>query len=228
MNAMNLASIDIVFYSTAAVMLFVWLGAGFFVRYAVAKIRGEYDLPESPLDLDRDEGPRTSTVRGEVSVDRPPDLLLPFAAAQLAEGRLGVPVRIRENSRNSLVFELNAATGNRQNCPVTVQVDADHGKTLRYRVTGPRPRGLLLAARIVHVLGGLAFFAGFFAIQHWLLRHPHPAIRWQSVQIVQAIHFLWPPFLLAGIALALHNSLRKFAYQLEGFLDNLQYLSKSA
>jgi hypothetical protein len=109
-----------------------------------------------------------------------------------------------------------------------VELDRKGTLELRYRVSGSQPRGLLLAARIVHLLGALVLAVALVAIQQWVLPHPSPAVRWQAVQVVQTVHFLWPPFLLAGLALSRSHTVRRFANDtLAGFLGNLRYLPKS-
>lgn len=46
---------------------------------------------------------------------------------------------------------------------------------------------LLMPCAIVGIAAGLWYFAA---------PHPSPGARWQSVQVVQMIHVLWPPFLM--------------------------------
>ncbi len=59
--------------------------------------------------------------------------------------------------------------------------------------------GMLTAARIV-VFGGLVATAGlYWALREHALPSDAPNVRAQVIQMVQAIHLLWPPFLLAGL-----------------------------
>ena len=43
----------------------------------------------------------------------------------------------------------------------------------------------------------VAFVVGFWAIHTYVV--PNPQIRGQTIQIVQLVHFLWPPFLFFGL-----------------------------
>jgi hypothetical protein len=57
----------------------------------------------------------------------------------------------------------------------------------------------LVLGAVFQVLGLIALIGGFFAITTWVVPNPNPDVRAQSVQMVQAVHFLWPPFLFGGI-----------------------------
>ena len=45
----------------------------------------------------------------------------------------------------------------------------------------------------------VALVAGSWAIRTFVVPHPDPAIRGQVFQMCQVAHFLWPPFLFAGL-----------------------------
>ncbi|MBM4060683.1 MAG: hypothetical protein FJ265_06260 [Planctomycetes bacterium] len=61
-------------------------------------------------------------------------------------------------------------------------------------------RMLLTAARLV-VFGGALVVVGLYFLLHELaLPNENPGVRGQVFQMVQAIHLLWPPFLLAGLS----------------------------
>jgi hypothetical protein len=59
---------------------------------------------------------------------------------------------------------------------------------------------LLLAARVVVGLGAVGIGALYWLLDRYVVTSGQDGIRWQVVQMVQAVHLLWPPFLLAGLA----------------------------
>jgi len=61
--------------------------------------------------------------------------------------------------------------------------------------------GLILAARIVVTLGAVLVIGLYYVLHENVVTSENPAIRAQAIQMVQSIHLLWPPFLLAGLAL---------------------------
>jgi hypothetical protein len=79
---------------------------------------------------------------------------------------------------------------------------------------------LLGLGALFQVLGLLALVIGGWAIYTYVVSSPEPAVRWQTIQMVQAVHFLWPPFLFG----VLHRrGMREVAAQLEALAHNLPY-----
>jgi hypothetical protein len=108
-------------------------------------------------------------------------------------------------------------------------VDAATGTEVRWHANGPRGhRGslraaadgsgsrvaweivtsssLLRGARIVTWCGALAILALHWVMHEYVLPNEHPAVRGQVFQMVQAVHLLWPPFLLAGLVRKLRRT----------------------
>ncbi|MBL8723937.1 MAG: hypothetical protein JNK49_07820 [Planctomycetes bacterium] len=59
---------------------------------------------------------------------------------------------------------------------------------------------LLVAARVVVGLGAVLIGVLYWLLDRHVVTSGQPGIRWQVVQMVQAIHLLWPPFLFVGLA----------------------------
>lgn len=73
---------------------------------------------------------------------------------------------------------------------------------------------------LFQVLGLLGLVVGGWAIYTYVLPSPNPAVRWQSVQIVQAVHFLWPPFLFGT---RYRRGVTDVAAQFEALANNLPH-----
>ena len=77
---------------------------------------------------------------------------------------------------------------------------ADEGPRTRvtYGIVGEGP--VLRIATAVCVLGLVVTIGLYFVLRTWVAQSPDEHVRWQVLQMVQAVHLLWPPFLLAGLA----------------------------
>lgn len=73
-------------------------------------------------------------------------------------------------------------------------------------------------------IGLVAIIAGFTLIKTLVVNHPSPAIRWQTVQMAQVVHLLWPPFLAVAFAKAHKISGQTIAGLLDGMITNLPYV----
>jgi hypothetical protein len=71
------------------------------------------------------------------------------------------------------------------------------------------------------VAGLVALVGGGWAAYTFLASSPNPAARGQTLQMLQAVHFLWPPFLF-GALYRWGNS--AVAGQFDAFAHNLPYL----
>jgi hypothetical protein len=65
--------------------------------------------------------------------------------------------------------------------------------------------GLMLGARLVTVAGMLLVAGLYWALGTYVATSDSPSVRSQVLQMVQAVHLLWPPFLLAGLARMLRS-----------------------
>lgn len=61
------------------------------------------------------------------------------------------------------------------------------------------------AGLAVVVVGGLVTGTLYYSLREFALPSEHEAVRTQVVQIVQAVHLLWPPFVFAGLSLKLRR-----------------------
>ena len=68
-------------------------------------------------------------------------------------------------------------------------------------------RGMQHMALAIVVVGGVVIGTLFYALREFALPSEDAAVRTQVVQMVQAIHLLWPPFLFAGVSLKMRRSI---------------------
>jgi len=152
------------------------------------------------------------------------------AGARLAEPLTG-SAEVAQDPANVLQRLTRLLVGNRPGSPLQrATIDSANDREVQWstlgafahrgtaRATGSRDRArvewaiegrrasLLWLARLVVVIGAAVTFGLWYALGTWALPSEHPAARGQVVQMVQAIHALWPPFLLAGIALRFRNA----------------------
>ncbi len=218
---------QIVLYAITGVASVVWLAGALFVwRTARAKSADtaapaeEWGQPPAP-----DERRQTGTV--EVS-GQPADLSHK-AAGFVAQGKLGVPVKVISQSDDELSFEPLAAGSWNLFRRATLQFTpfGEERTEIRYEVVSDRDRGRwqLGAARVCVTLGLLSIGVGFWLADTYLVNSPNPAARAQVWQMVQVIHFLWPPFLFAGLYRMRNRITRHWSeHLLDGLVHNLPYL----
>lgn len=171
------------------------------------------------------------TVVGSVEVDGEPSSLLESLVTVLATGSLaGLSlVSIVDRGDDDVVFEIQGWGGRGDGGvgpPVKGRVAFRRSSTGRtraeYQAYVESRGGLLLGAAIVQVLGLAALVGGFWALWTFVAASENPQVRLQVLQMLQAVHLLWPPFLLVF----LH---RRFGRLLDGTLKttlrNLPYLN---
>lgn len=137
-------------------------------------------------------------LRGEVDVGASPAAVTSRLARQLADAKVGSPLQsctieaatereVRWSSRGPLRHQGTAqANGDSRRAHVVFEV------TTR--------QGLLLGARILVVVGFAVTVGLYLLLREFVATSENPALRGQVFQMAQAIHVLWPPFLLAGLS----------------------------
>ena len=138
-------------------------------------------------------------------------------------------IKICERTDESIVFEtprefvpgsnvnLPPLSGQMRFTPLSAQTTR-----VDYALAKPRVRVLLIMGFVFQALGFAAIVAGFLVIYFLVVPNQHPGVRWQTVQMVQVVHFLWPPFLFAGIYRKSASFVRA---QFDTFIHNLPFLT---
>jgi hypothetical protein len=148
------------------------------------------------------------------------------ATALLVGESAGVgQVRIVERSDQRIAFE-TAGEANPV-CPGLRRGE------LRFSASGGRTRidaflqvdrmsWMLWLGGLFSALGLIAIIAGCWVIYTFVTTSPDLAVRWQTLQMMQVVHFLWPPFLFG----VLFRRLSRFSQnRFETLLTNLPYHS---
>ncbi len=205
---------------TTLVGAIAWLWGLAVVARAARERRASASEADWGFDAAADAYPPGS-VTGAVEVaGRPEDLADKLAASLTRDGVIG-PVKILGADARAVRFE-PAMPG---------QAGFRRGQ-VRLEAIGPNARleyaiELTSWPKILIALGwgslGLALaalIAGPVLMIAFVLPSPEPAVRWQSAQIFQIVHFLWPPFLFAALARSLPRTIRG---RVETLLHNLPY-----
>lgn len=104
-----------------------------------------------------------------------------------------------------------------------------HTGSLRVEGSGRRTRaafavtvqsGLLVAARLVHVVAAIVVGGLYYLLLQSAVPSQDESVRVQVVQMVQSVHLLWPPFLLAGLARTLR---RRVVDELQRVVGNTKF-----
>ena len=89
-----------------------------------------------------------------------------------------------------------------------------------YAIEVSPARWLLVLGWLFQASGLIALIVGCWLVYTFCVSSPRPELRWQTIQMVQAAHFLWPPFLFA----TLYRQRRKWVLtSFEALVQNLPY-----
>ena len=204
----------------------VWLIALVFVQKVSAGPNRERS-PESAL---LDESTPTNFVYRSVEIEGEPSELLTKATELLAKGESVGSVKILSRTDDGIAFEGTDETmthprggyGRWLRKGKMSFSSATTGRTVVEWVleleTKPWMLGLAWTFQVVSLL---ALAIGTYLILTFVVESPDPAVRGQSFQIIQVAHFIWPPFLFAGIYRRGRNqALTRF----DTFVNNLPYV----
>ncbi len=148
--------------------------------------------------------------RGMAEVPMPPEALCKEIARRLTEQAFGLSVRLEACDPHQVRAQLftyagsEAAVASRPDRGATLRVAIEpdgSGSRLRWVVDG-RPLVQLFgtAMKVVLVLGLCGLVAAGVLMPALVIPSEEPAVRWQVVQTIHVLHFLWPPFLIAFVA----------------------------
>jgi hypothetical protein len=204
----------------------VWLaGLRFLITSARAQPREAPDSGEVVRDGEQPEG----WLCGSAEVAGDAGELAARAAALLAKSNLLTfgPVKILEKTDENVRFE-RVGEGVANQPPGQWFRRGELRFTLvragRTRVTWAiepaNVRWLLWLAWGFQVGGLLVLVGGCWGLATYVASSPDPAIRWQTVQMAQAVHFLWPPFLFGGLY---RVGAHRVAAQFDALAHNLPY-----
>jgi hypothetical protein len=217
---MDTATAEMVLYGMTAIAVAVWVGG---LQFLVATVRREKKGVEESSKFG--EPAPANLIYGSAEVEGNAAELSHRAATLLA----AKSARIFQCTDESIDFETTNDYFPRQKFNIPVM----HGQlrftplsvqTTRvdYAIAKPRIPILLIWAFAVQALGFVAIITGFLVLYFLAVPNQNPGVRWQTVQMVQVIHFLWPPFLLGF----LHRKIiAVIKTQFDAFIHNLPFLA---
>jgi hypothetical protein len=202
---MDAQGAEMLLCAITAVGAIIWLvGLQVLVRSFPA-IRRDSEIARqfSPEEL-----PPANVLYGTAEVEgRPAELIDKAVAALLKASPAALdPMKIIERRDDRVVF--GSVGSDPRGRPWPLQIARAQ---LRFTPLGPNRTSIDYAAEVAggqwllwmgvafQCLGFAALVGGFCLIRAYVVPDPNPAVRWQTVQMVQAVHFLWPPFLFAAI-----------------------------
>ncbi|MFO0948130.1 MAG: hypothetical protein U1D30_19790 [Planctomycetota bacterium] len=222
---MDEAVARMIVFGILAVAAIVWCAAFWFVASSVGRAR-----PQDEFNPFGEEDSGGYQVFGRQQVRGRPETLLKTLARHLAQPTMmGRPsFQLDSVNANRLTFQyLNPANL----APIArgeVHIDSvgGGGSMVHYRIRmNAKAHWLLVGAKIALVLGLASIVVAIVIMERFVISNPSPAIRWQSVQAVQVVHFIWPPFLFAGIYRQQRGVLTR---TLESTIHNLAVLDEEA
>jgi len=211
-----------VVFGITAVGFVVWLiSVNFLVKAARLLQAGNQDRFDEP--------PAQKLLTGSAEVDGDPKNLAAKAAAVLAKGTLG-PVKIVDKTAERIVFErVDAGIANQpagrwfRRGELRFTALRQDRTQVEWAVEPAALQWMLVAGGIVQIVGLVGLLAGCWAMSTYVATSPEPAVRWQSLQMLQVVHVLWPPFLFGGLY---RRGMRGVRAEFEALVNNLPYLGE--
>jgi hypothetical protein len=216
---MTSAVAEMVLYIITAVSVVVWVEGLRYLTTTIHKSRKgaeEFTKPDEPAPA--------SIIYGTAEVDGNAAELSQLAATLLVAKSVTILQRTDESvvfqtpggTTISQTFNMPTLNGQLQFTPIDTQ------KTrVDYAIARPNFRGSLIAGFTFIALGFIAIVGGFLTIYFLVVPSPFVAVRWQTVQMVQVVHFLWPPFMFGGVY---RKSASIIKTQFDTFIRNLPFM----
>ncbi len=217
---MNIETARILLDAIAAVGATVWLCGLVFLIATSRMDRAAHDEDTGSVRFaaeDRLHSP-SSGIRGTAELSSPIEGLSERLASALAKGpSTGFLVKILDQTDDRITFDLlgfgaggmpvvpwhRPRRGEIRLAPLGV-----NRTRVDYVVEESGGRWMLWLGAAFQMAGLMALVAGYWACRTYLLPNPNPSYRVQVVQMVQTVHFLWPPFLFGALYRVRRRSLR--------------------
>jgi len=225
MPAMDQETANLVLFAITAGCLVAWCAGLWFL--SISRRAGR---PAQTAQFGLEEPAPENLVTGTADVEGPPADLAAKTASVLARenaASLG-HLKILERTGDRVVFEgigPGMSGGSHhllvRRGEVFFKAAGANKSVVEYRIEIAARRGLLLGGAIFQVVGLVALIAGFLLIRNLVVPHPDPAVRWQTLQMLQVSHFLWPPFLFGGLYRRMRSVVRT---RFDALIHNLPYV----
>jgi hypothetical protein len=184
---------------------------------------------EAAARFDVDGADAGGTLVGEAEIEGRPEQVSEKLARLLARDGMGPlgPVKIVACDRSELIFEPGGAgPGSTGFAPGGVRrgrfrfTPTGSRTRVEYAIEAPSGRYLIAFGWLFVALGLAALVGGCWAMFAYVLPSPNPNVRGQAFQMVQVVHFLWPPFLFAAIS---RQTARWVSARVDAMVSNLPY-----
>jgi hypothetical protein len=216
---------QILLLAITAVAVIVWLIG---LRFLVASARAGKPGPgDENAETDFSPSAATNQLTGSAEVEGQPGVLAARAASVLAKGNPFGPIKIVEKTASRIVFERLVPSVVNQPASrwfrrgeLRITPLGQGRSRVEWAVELTNMGWLLKLGALFQVLGLVAIAVGCWAIYTYVVSSPDPAVRWQTLQMLQVSHFLWPSFLVGGLY---RRGRREVAARFEALAHNLPY-----
>jgi hypothetical protein len=203
---MSAETAQVILYAITALAVVVW-AAG--LRFLVRSVRKPKLADEALLhEFDPAGPPPEGLIVGHAEVQGRPPELAAKAASVLAREGVGpfAQLKILDRTENRVIFE-GAGPGPRGQSPgqpvrrgeLRFTAIGNDRTAIDYAIAIAEGRVLLALGAVFQILGLIAIVAGFWLVHTFVVPNPNPAVRGQTLQMLQVSHFLWPSFLFGSL-----------------------------
>jgi hypothetical protein len=212
----------------AAVGVVAWLAGMSVMQRATREQRLRSEEAAERFETDRQAG--EAMIVGMAEIEGQPETLTKRLTELLARDGLGPlgPVKILGCDRHEVTFETGGAwtgpsgfsTAPQRRGQIRLLPNGSRTR-VEYAIEAPSGTWQLVFGWLFVVLGIAAIVIGVWLEFSYVVDSPNPGVRAQAVQMVQTVHFLWPPFLAAYLARQPNRMLRT---RIETLIHNLPYV----
>ena len=221
---MDASTARLVFAAVVTVMGLIWLLG---IRFALSRLRRLRQGSEE----DRYGGTRSAEAvfTGEITVQAPREALSKKVAEYLTTASasgFGITVRVTERTSERITFERVAGMHRKGVAPIDGGIitleQAGGGTRVRYGISLRRFASIMgtVTYLVCFLYGGLFVVGTPVLLWFLVVNNEDPQIRMQTIQTVQMVHGVWPPFLVGGLCSRLSRMART---SFETLLGNLQH-----
>lgn len=161
----------------------------------------------------------TAPATGELDVDSDPEAFVTRARELLMRGVANSPLsRLKIVEATDLTLSWQGSGAGVRHAGSLRATRRGKGTRIEWQVEADS--GLLTAGRWVVAVGALTIAGLYWLLAQYVVASEQPGLRFQVVQMCQAVHVLWPPFLFGGLPRGIK---RRLVTDLDQSLSNLRF-----
>ena len=208
-----------------ALAVTVWLYAAFYLinTPAIAAKRPGEEPSSVEIEPATSSGAPTIVGIGEIEGDAP-ELSAKLASRLARDGLFqgGGPIEIVERRDDRIAFQTPGEP--RKPRGEILLSPAGPGRTsYRYRVEDAELSTFLKIGWVIQAVGLIVMAILYWVIHSYVATSTIPALKFQTVQMLQCSHLLWPPFLFGALY---RRGKREIASRFDALAHNLPYLGE--